>query len=106
MPMKKRILKKVESGKLEPSEAMEALYGHRPKRVNFIFMRIWISESKGISIFLNTLFLLPFPTIIVRPFLKFIKEDQRLLILDAINAGGGIKIEVESSDVKCRIRLF
>lgn len=100
------VLKQLEQGKIDQQTAYNNLYGRRARRAHFLFIRIWLKKEFFVSLLINVLFFLPWPLLIVRPFLKFIPEEFRNIYHDVRRYCGGASIDVKTSDVKLYLRLF
>ena len=103
------ILKQVKDKKLSPAEAFTRLYGRPPKKARFLFLRIRIRDAKLVFFFVNLIFLLPFPLILLRPFAGPIMEKNGLdpaLYKMFIATGKGTKIRVDSKDVKVFLKIL
>lgn len=67
---KYEVLNQLNKKELKPRMAYKLLF-NKPKiqkahRAGFVKLRIWIPESKGVSIFLGILFFLPVPLFIIK----------------------------------------
>ena len=103
------ILRKVSTKELSPSEAFTFLSGKPKKKARFLYVRIFLKDSILISLLVNTLFLLPFPLVIVKPFIRKVLKEEGLdpnLYDELIACGKGIKISVKTNDAKIKIKLI
>ena len=104
---------------MDPEKAYDMLYGEKLdikklKKARFVKLSIKIPDSKGVTLLLKTLFALPLPIILIRPFLrKAIESNQSLKdefdtkeLMNMISSKG-IKIMVNASDgVKIKIKTM
>jgi hypothetical protein len=104
-----KILEKVEKHELSPIEAFEKIYGNKPIRAHFIFLRLNVFESPLTSIFINILFFLPVPIFLGKILIKkFLKKNNlpTTLYRDFILTLGGTRVKVKSREANVSIKLF
>lgn len=107
--MSKRVLKKVANGKLSPIEALNQIYGSKPRAGRFIKLKMIIKDHMFVSGFVNTLFFFPIPIWLGKPFIiKGLKEaDMDIGLYDIIrNYSGGTKVIVKSEQAKIKIVIL
>lgn len=74
------ILRKVENKTLSPQRAYREIYYPKQRltftnRAHFVKLKIHMGQEKGVNIFLKLLFMIPFPIIIVKMILRFLKRN-------------------------------
>jgi len=77
------VLLDLQSNRINPKTAYKKLYKRENinrvpffKRAHFVKLKIIIPDEKGVSIFLRVLFFLPFPILLMRVILSFVKADK------------------------------
>ncbi len=106
---KYEVLNELSSNEIDPKKAYELLYPkikkRKVRRARFVKLKIKIPESKGVSAFINTLFLLPIPISFLKFFLrkrldKPIDDEIPMSIKDLIDMAmvKGTFIEVIAED--------
>ena len=115
---KNEVLNQCQSNALEPKTAYEYLYPkcsrRKLKRAHFLRLKIWLKDSRGVSVLLAILFALPIPIGIARLFLRK-RLNQVIDSSFPVTYGQllnefmvrGISIDVETKDdVKIHIRTI
>jgi hypothetical protein len=115
------VLKKIESGELDPEKAYDLLYTpsikESGKRAFFLKMNIEVpDEGKGINTFLKILFMIPIPLIfariVLRVFRRKIEDGLKDVdfeiddIIDLIKYSKHTRIQVDSEDAKIDIKII
>ena len=100
---RKKILKSVKNNEISLDQGYELLFGSkkRIRNAHFVRLKIKTGEGKAADRLVNFLFLLPFPLVLVKPFLSksdlfdgdLPKKDLMKLICQR-----GIRIEIKSSN--------
>ena len=104
-------LEQLQGKKINPEQAYNEIYNKKRKRkripffrrASFVKLRIKVPDQKGVNRFLRVLFFMPFPILILRIILSFVKFDKytddipfsKSEIIGLIQSKG-IKIEVDS----------
>lgn len=77
------VLLDLQNDRIDPKTAYKKLYKREKikrvplfKRAHFVKLKIIIPEEKGVNTFLRVLFFLPFPILLLRIILSFIKTDK------------------------------
>ena len=101
-------LKDLQSGKITRSEAYTRWHTeqHALKKARFIKLRIFLKDQKAISMGLNTLFALPLPIALAKPFIRRIKDPQIRALADLIDYAKGTQIDVQSKEAMIRIAVI
>jgi uncharacterized membrane protein len=106
---KHEVLNQLSSNEIDHHKAYELLYPNikqkKAKKARFVKLRIKIPDSKGVSAFVNTLFLFPIPISFIMFFLKNklnepIDDNIPMSIKDFVEMGAvkGAFIEVIAKD--------
>lgn len=106
--MNLRPLKKLHRHAITKEKAYSMLKAERGslKKARFIKLRMDIAESKGASRVINTLFFAPVPLALIKPFLRFIKDDDARMLVQLISYAKGVRIDVKSKDAHIHIQLY
>lgn len=107
--MSKKVLKQLASGKITVSEAYDILYRPKPRKANFLKMKMSIKENKAVSALINTLFFFPVPISFGKYFIKKALVKNNLpasLYEEVIHSIGGTSIKVESKEANIKIYIF
>lgn len=89
-------------------DGYQKLYKEKIKKPWFIFLNIWIYESKFVSILLKIFTILPFPYFLAKLIIKIaFKNNEEVKVnsylMDYLK---GSKIEVRNEDVKVTIKAI
>lgn len=124
---KKKILEKLNKGKITKKKAYDLLYGSEIEKIKatparFVKMKIDIIDHQSVSKFINTIFYFPIPIGLAlkigeRSLVKGIKNNygkknsgNEILSKELISAirsyGGGTKIYVEAEEVNIKIKII
>lgn len=76
------------------------------KKARFIKMRIDIKDQKAISTMLNTLFAVPLPLGLIRPFIKRHKDENVRAFAGMLEFAKGARIDIQSSEANIRISII
>ena len=76
-------LAKLQDNKITPEKAYNEIYKKRKqnkvhifRRAHFVKLKILVPDQKGVNRFLRVLFFMPFPLVILRIVLGFVKLDK------------------------------
>jgi len=107
--MKSKVLEDVARGKLSAIDALNLLYGPKPKRASFIKLYMNIKDSKMVSGFVNALFFFPIPIVFGKYFIiKALKKAElpESIYTDLIGSLGGSTVSVKSKDATIKIKIL
>mgnify|MGYP000338268745 CR=1 FL=1 len=101
-------LEDLHSGKITQAEAYTRWHTqqHALKKARFVKLRIFLKDQKAISMGLNTLFALPLPIALAKPFIRRIKDPQIRAMADLIQYAKGTRIDVQSKEAMIRIAII
>lgn len=105
---KDEVLTQTNRQELHPKEAYKMLYPklkeRKPRRSSFVRISIKVPDSKGVSVFLGVLLLLPIPIFIIKWVLKkrankVISDQFQLTPLELIELVSikGVKVDIKSN---------
>ncbi len=115
------VLRKIESGELDPDKAYDLLYTpsikEGGKRAFFIKMSIKVpEEGKGVNTFLKILFMIPIPLIFARIALRFLRskvEDSMKDvdfgiddIIELIKYSKHTRVQIDSDEAQIDIKVI
>lgn len=107
--MRNKILNDVANKKITPSQALEKLYGRKPRKGRFIKVFINIKESKGLTAFINLILMMPVPIIFGKIFIiKYMKKNNIPIEIydELISTCGGTSVIVKSRESNVKVKIF
>lgn len=101
-------LNQLQAGKISKADAYTQwqLNEQSIKKARFVKLRIYLRDQKAVSVAINTLFMMPFPLALAKPFLRKIKDPQVREIVSYIQYAKGTRIDVQSKDAIIRIAII
>ncbi|HAX02834.1 MAG: hypothetical protein A2Y45_05330 [Tenericutes bacterium GWC2_34_14] len=105
---KDEVLTQLNQKELKPKKAYQMLYPkvkiRKPRRASFVKLSISVPESRGVTIFLKILFLLPIPMFIIKWIAKrkadqVVSEQMNLTtgeLIDLISIRG-VKVDIKTA---------
>jgi len=107
----RKILKKVQNGKISPDTAYSLIYSQKvkAKKGRFLLIRIKIKDEIWINMLLKCLFFFPIPIILSRGIVKKVlrKNNVDPILFDIVlKYGGGFEVMVENADVDVYLKVI
>lgn len=101
-------LKKLHNHTITKEQAYIELTTAKPryKRARFVKLRIHIKDQKAISTALNTLFVVPLPLGLIRPFIKRHKDENVRAFAGLLDLAKGARIDIQSDEAIIRISII
>lgn len=101
-------LYQLQAGKITSAEAYRQwqLSEGMLKKARFIKLRIALRDQKVLSGMLNTLFAVPIPLALAKPFIRRIKDPTIREFIHLIDYAKGIKVDVQSKDAAVRVSII
>ncbi|GEM_PF-3299914 len=106
--MSRNVLQKLSDQEITASEAYLRLTAQTLKvpKARFIKLRIWVKDQKAVSVMLNTMFAVPLPLAVIKPFTRRIKDPETRALINAIDYAKGTKIHVDSKEAQIAITII
>lgn len=101
-------LKKLANHSISKMEAYRQITGQKSpsKRARFVKMRMHIRDQKVISGALNTLFIVPLPLGLIKPFIKRHKDPNVRAFAGSLQGAKGTRIDIQSKDANIHISII
>lgn len=106
--MSRNVLQKLGNQEITASEAYLRLNAQTLKvpKARFIKLRIWVKDQKAVSVMLNTIFAVPLPLAVIKPFTRRIKDPDARALIGLIHYAKGTKIHVDSKEAQVAITVI